>query len=137
MAVRVSTNHFRILRSLQRTDVHISDNSQKLLANTSAHCKRKTDTNTKYMPSSLSNCYFPSYFLLLAHWPLSGLAHHVFADLPGHTHFAVSSLEGSRLPPPFRILLCSASSKPLKHLIKTAQLIGATVVSHQICPSSL
>lgn len=54
-----STKHFRILSFLQRsTDVPISDNSQKLLANTSAHFKRKTDTNTKYMPSSLSYSLF-------------------------------------------------------------------------------
>ena len=54
------------------TDVRISDSSQKLLANTSAHFKRKTDTNTKYMPSSLSNSFFPHPppFLPLTNWTL-------------------------------------------------------------------
>lgn len=39
--------HSRILTFLQSSQMFISDNSQKLLANTSAHFQRKTDTNTK------------------------------------------------------------------------------------------
>lgn len=64
---------FRILSFLQSsTDVRISDNSQKLPANTPAHFARKTDTNTKYMPSSLSKQCLPPPppFLPLANWTL-------------------------------------------------------------------
>lgn len=81
MAVTVSTKHFRIMSFLQRsTDVPISDNSQKLLANTSAHCKRKTDTNTKYMPSSLSNSFF-SLFPYFSQLNSFYLFYSIFSDL--------------------------------------------------------
>lgn len=74
----VSTKHFRTPSFLQRsTDVPISDNSQKRLANTSAHFKRKTDTNTKETPSSLSNGSF-SLFPYLSQLDSFYIARHRF-----------------------------------------------------------
>lgn len=112
----VSTNHFRTQSFLQKsTDVHISDNSQKLLANTSAHFERKTDTNTKYMPSS---SFFPR-FLLLANWTLSCPAHHLFSDPPGHT-FRSSQPRGLNiayaLPEPTLLCIQQSPQAPYQNI---------------------
>lgn len=88
---------------------------------------RETDTNTKYMPSSPSNSFFPPFSSLSQLDAILSCPPLISQD----THSGILSQKDSRLPTPFRKLLCSVSSNLLKRLIKTSGLTGATVLSCQ------